>query len=123
MLRKASAGGSGDSEGRWNSGSTRAQSFAELYEAAVDSALVVNSEKSVYNYSLQFAKSHSLGRDWSNRAFRSVYKHKLNSLLFNLNNDKNPEFLTHVRNRNIEGQGVGVPAAARHLAREVEGDL
>lgn len=81
--------------------------LAEIFEKPRSSSLVVNAEKGVYNYTVQTARTTGIYCDWSYPGFKSIYKHKLNSLLGNLRNRANPNFLAHVLAKQIEG---------RHLA-------
>jgi DNA-directed RNA polymerase subunit M/transcription elongation factor TFIIS len=81
--------------------------FAEIFGVPRGSSLVVDAEKGVYNYTVQTARAKAIVCDWSYPGFKTVYKHKLKSLLENLKNDKNPNFLKHVLTKQIEG---------RHLA-------
>jgi DNA-directed RNA polymerase subunit M/transcription elongation factor TFIIS len=76
--------------------------FSEIYEQGVDQPMVLNSERGVFNYSVQECKQRGIACDWANPHFRSTYKHKLSSLLLNLKNPANPDFLRHVLEREIE---------------------
>lgn len=81
--------------------------FSEIFGLPHDASLVLNAEKGVYNYAVQTARAKGILCDWSCAGFRTVYKHKLSSLLRNLRNKENPNFLRHVLAKHIEG---------RHLA-------
>lgn len=81
--------------------------FAEIFGMPAESSMVQNAEKGVYNYAVRTARASGIICDWSSAGFKSVYKHKLSSLLGNLRNKLNPNFLKHVLAKQIEG---------RHLA-------
>lgn len=90
------------------------QKFASLFGQPAESGMVINAEVGVYNAALQrFMPSKLLAAGncskqfgvsactWSDQRFKSKYKEKLQSLLFNLRNPKNPAFLDMVKSKEI----------------------
>lgn len=79
------------------------QKFASLFGQPADSGMVINAEVGVYNAALQVC-SKQFGESactWSDQRFKGKYKEKLQSLLFNLRNPKNPAFLDRVKSKEI----------------------
>ena len=76
--------------------------FAEIFELDAGSGMVQNAEKGVYNYAVQDCRARGIECSWSSAGFKSAYKHKLNALMLNLRDPRNPDFLQHVLARDIE---------------------
>jgi DNA-directed RNA polymerase subunit M/transcription elongation factor TFIIS len=85
------------------------EKFQELYPGK--SIKPRNAELAVYNWAVTHTKGSELLNkaktkreteqpSWENRLFRSRYKHRLNSLLFNLRN--NPDLLKKVKPKDLE---------------------
>jgi DNA-directed RNA polymerase subunit M/transcription elongation factor TFIIS len=55
---------------------------------------VINLEKGIFNWSIQYAKLNNIIQEWSNEYFKIIYTNKLRSLYFNLS--KNPQLMTDV---------------------------
>lgn len=71
------------------------QKFAELFQQSSDSGMVINAEVGVYNTAVKncMRTSGLSACSWGDPRFKRLYKEKLRSLLFNLQNPKNPAFL------------------------------
>jgi DNA-directed RNA polymerase subunit M/transcription elongation factor TFIIS len=76
--------------------------FARLFGMEESSVMVQNAERGVYNFSVSDCRARGISCSWEDTRFRSTYRQKLNGLLFNLRNPKNPELLQHVLNKSIE---------------------
>lgn len=85
------------------------QQFSTLFQQPPESGMVINAEVGVYNMAVKTC-STQFGNGactWADPRFKSKYKEKLRSLLFNLKNPKNPAFLDRVKSKQI---------GCRHLA-------
>lgn len=76
--------------------------FAEIFDLDLDSGMVQNAEKGVYNYAVQDCRERNIECSWTSAGFKSAYKHKLNALLLNLKDPSNPDFLRHVLDKEVE---------------------
>jgi transcription elongation factor S-II len=50
-------------------------------------------EKSIYNASIKEAKAKLIERSWESKNFKWIYKNKYNSLMGNIKNNKNADFV------------------------------
>jgi DNA-directed RNA polymerase subunit M/transcription elongation factor TFIIS len=87
--------------------------FAELLQQPLESGMVLNAEKGVLNVTIKdceklYGYAHC---GWVDSKFRNAYKCKLQSLLFNLKNPKNPDFLVRVRAKEIECRALSFLSA------------
>ncbi len=58
--------------------------MSNLFPETTNPHIIPNIEKSIYNYTIQFATTHKIIRTWKNPTFVSVYKDKCRSVYFNL---------------------------------------
>jgi transcription elongation factor S-II len=78
------------------------EKFAGIFKTAVDNGMVLNAERSVFNFAVQDCTKRGHISAWEALEFRSAYKHKLNGLLFNLQSSENPELLASILAKEIE---------------------
>ena len=67
-----------------------------------DRALAKSLEKAVYNWMIRVCDDKQIPRYWENARCRDVYVHKALSMMFNLQNPKNPDLLTRVTQGEID---------------------
>jgi len=69
-----------------------------------------NIEKSIYNYTINFAKEKNIQRDWNNKIFHKLYSSKIMSIYLNLDKDsyiQNINFLDKVKENKINSDNIG----------------
>jgi len=59
----------------------------------------INIEKSVFNYAINEATNKNIIRKWENKYFFQIYKNRLRSIYFNLNNKT---FLNNIKKKKIK---------------------
>ena len=68
-----------------------------------------NIEKSIFNYSIQEAKTRKIVRKWNNKFFVLVYTDKLKSIWMNLNDKTyvgNNNLITRIKNGDIKAKNI-----------------
>jgi transcription elongation factor S-II len=65
-----------------------------------------NTEKSIYNYTIQECGRKKVVKKWDNKYFVHIYIDKLRSLWMNLNNKDNPQFLENIKNNYIKSKDI-----------------
>ena len=61
--------------------------YVALLSKELDQSRSRSSEQSIYNYSIQFAKTHNIKRNWNNSHFRNLYSSRIRSFYSNLKSD------------------------------------
>lgn len=78
------------------------RAIANKYKRALDDTKATNLEKATFNYAVATAKVRCIPRDWEDARFRKVYNTKARSILFNITNEKNPNFLKEIQEGKIK---------------------
>lgn len=55
--------------------------------ALLDDAQIVDVERGIYNWAIEFCQKHKITRNWDNAKFKSIYIDKARSVILNLNAD------------------------------------
>ena len=77
-----------------NKSNFRQKIILNLNKLIENGKLSKNIEKSVFNYTINEAKSKNIVRKWENKYFLQLYKNRLKSIYSNL---KNPDFLNKIK--------------------------
>jgi transcription elongation factor S-II len=70
-----------------------------------------NAEKSVFTWTVQQTKRLGQSPSWENRVFRWRYKHRVQSVLFNLKNS--PALLTNIEAKLVKAKDLGAMTATQ----------
>ena len=68
--------------------------YVDLLSKELDQSRSRSSEQSIYNYSIQFAKTHNIKRNWKNSHFRNLYSSRIRSFYSNLKSDSYVQNIT-----------------------------
>jgi transcription elongation factor S-II len=91
--------------------------FTKLQDVLKNEKKAKNIEISIYNWTINYIKRNKIEDftkqnkkineiSWENERFRKMYSNKCRSILFNLKNEKNPEFLEKVLTSEIKSNDL-----------------
>lgn len=80
----------------------------KLFQVIEEVSITTNIEKSIFNYAIKLAKQKKISPlNWNNIQFKKLYTQKTRSILWNLKNQKNPQFILNIKNGTIYPTSVG----------------
>ena len=71
----------------------------KINEIVNNEKMSINIEKSIFNFTIGQAKSKNILKKWENKYFLQIYKNRLRSIYFNLNNKT---FLNNIKKNKIK---------------------
>ena len=94
-----------------NSHALRDYAVAELAKVLANEAQYKNAEKSIFTWTVQQTKRMGEAPSWENRSFRWRYKHRVQSVIFNLK--KNPGLVHSIEEKTVKAKDLGGMSAVQ----------
>ena len=87
----------------------RSNCVYKLNKIIDDISISRNIEKSIYNFTINFAIDNNINREWNNQIFYNLYFSKIRSIYLNLNEDsyiKNNYLFNKIKNNEIKAEDI-----------------